>query len=275
MYVVRSWKIVLCVFGRCSNCSNIFVVVVCPFFLSFFSFQQSLDEIKMLRYINAMAHTKGQQQHALALHDYFYCREHLFIVFECLGKWTKKKKVLAVAIWLQWTDTHFVFFCSTLFDCFKTVLHIHRNQFVRTSLPTSSEQQCVQHQIHSTHHPAIDSRIGVFTFHWVDALRFKTWKHFVVAFFGRPSAWWYLEECEAWPTTFQNHRYDPEQPTATHHNPEQPTTSLPRIIFVSLHWHHFVYAVLFRLWIDLFFNRPFRNLFAISNVPRTGNLFGG
>ena len=28
---------------------------------------------------------------------------------------------------------------------------------------------------------------------------------------------------------------NPPQPTATHHNPEQPTTSLPRITFVSLH----------------------------------------
>jgi hypothetical protein len=145
------------------------VVVVCPFFLSFFSFQQSLDEIKMLRYINAMAHTKGQQQHALALHDYFYCREHLFIVFECLGKWTTKKGAGCGRLVVM--DGHSL--CSLLFhlvDCFKTVLHTHRNQFVRTSLPTSSEQQCVQHQIHSTHHPAIDSRIGVFTFHWVDAL---------------------------------------------------------------------------------------------------------
>jgi serine/threonine protein kinase len=26
----------------------------------------------------------------------------------------KKKRVLVVAIWLQWTDTHFVLFCSTL-----------------------------------------------------------------------------------------------------------------------------------------------------------------
>ena len=109
-------------FGHCSNC---FVVVVCPFFLLFFfSFQQSLDEIKMLRYINAMAHTKGQQRHALALHDYFYCREHLFIVFECLGKWTKKEgggccQVVAM-------DGHSltpILYSFTLVDCCKTVLH--------------------------------------------------------------------------------------------------------------------------------------------------------
>lgn len=78
----------------------------------------------MLRYINAMAHTKGQQRHALALHDYFYCREHLFIVFECLGKWTKKEggggcQVVAM-------DGHSltpILYSFTLVDCCKTVLH--------------------------------------------------------------------------------------------------------------------------------------------------------
>ena len=48
------------------------------------NFDQSLDEIKMLRYINALA-TNDQSHYVLQLHDYFYCCEHLFIVTECLS----------------------------------------------------------------------------------------------------------------------------------------------------------------------------------------------
>ena len=44
---------------------------------------QSLDEIKLLRYINAHG-GGGSENHILQLHGYFYHREHLFIVTELL-----------------------------------------------------------------------------------------------------------------------------------------------------------------------------------------------
>ncbi|CAM6083909.1 unnamed protein product [Calypogeia fissa] len=45
-------------------------------------FDQSLDEIKLLKYINK--HDPGDKHHVLRLYDYFYHREHLFIVCELL-----------------------------------------------------------------------------------------------------------------------------------------------------------------------------------------------
>ncbi|KAG6557400.1 hypothetical protein Mapa_000669 [Marchantia paleacea] len=45
-------------------------------------FDQSLDEIKLLKYINK--HDPGDKYHVLRLYDYFYHREHLFIVCELL-----------------------------------------------------------------------------------------------------------------------------------------------------------------------------------------------
>nr|PNR46873.1 hypothetical protein PHYPA_013993 [Physcomitrium patens] len=45
-------------------------------------FDQSLDEIKLLKYINK--HDPGDKHHLLRLYDYFYHREHLFIVCELL-----------------------------------------------------------------------------------------------------------------------------------------------------------------------------------------------
>ena len=49
-------------------------------------FDQSLDEIKMLRYINVHGSSDGgvDQHCMLELFDYFYYREHLFIVTVCL-----------------------------------------------------------------------------------------------------------------------------------------------------------------------------------------------
>ncbi|KAJ7562869.1 hypothetical protein O6H91_03G087100 [Diphasiastrum complanatum] len=45
-------------------------------------FDQSLDEIKLLKYINR--HDPADKHHILRLYDYFYHREHLFIVCELL-----------------------------------------------------------------------------------------------------------------------------------------------------------------------------------------------
>ncbi len=45
-------------------------------------FDQSLDEIKLLQYINSSG--DPDEHHVLRLIDYFYCREHLFIVSELL-----------------------------------------------------------------------------------------------------------------------------------------------------------------------------------------------
>ena len=45
-------------------------------------FDQSLDEIKLLQYINTNG--DADKHHVLKLIDYFYCKEHLFIVSELL-----------------------------------------------------------------------------------------------------------------------------------------------------------------------------------------------
>eukprot|EP00607_Mallomonas_marina_P010090 CAMPEP_0182419856 /NCGR_PEP_ID=MMETSP1167-20130531/4210_1 /TAXON_ID=2988 /ORGANISM="Mallomonas Sp, Strain CCMP3275" /LENGTH=785 /DNA_ID=CAMNT_0024594991 /DNA_START=38 /DNA_END=2392 /DNA_ORIENTATION=- len=45
-------------------------------------FDQSLDEIKLLQYINSMG--DADRHNVLKLVDYFYCKEHLFIVCELL-----------------------------------------------------------------------------------------------------------------------------------------------------------------------------------------------
>ncbi|GMI95337.1 plant-specific dual-specificity tyrosine phosphorylation-regulated kinase 2A [Hibiscus trionum] len=45
-------------------------------------FDQSLDEIKLLKYVNK--HDPGDKHHILRLYDYFYYREHLLIVCELL-----------------------------------------------------------------------------------------------------------------------------------------------------------------------------------------------
>mmetsp|Transcript_36729 Transcript_36729/g.88778 ORF Transcript_36729/g.88778 Transcript_36729/m.88778 type:complete len:287 (+) Transcript_36729:551-1411(+) len=45
-------------------------------------FDQSLDEIKILKYMNA--HDTRDEHHLLQLYDYFYFKEHLFIVTELL-----------------------------------------------------------------------------------------------------------------------------------------------------------------------------------------------
>lgn len=45
-------------------------------------FDQSLDEIKLLQYINSCG--DPDQNHVLRLYDFFYCKEHLFIVSELL-----------------------------------------------------------------------------------------------------------------------------------------------------------------------------------------------
>ena len=43
-------------------------------------FDQSLDEIRVLRYLNNCPHSENA--HLLRLHDYFYNKQHLFIVTE-------------------------------------------------------------------------------------------------------------------------------------------------------------------------------------------------
>lgn len=45
-------------------------------------FDQSLDEIKLLQYINSCG--DPDSHHVLRLYDFFYCKEHLFIVSELL-----------------------------------------------------------------------------------------------------------------------------------------------------------------------------------------------
>ncbi|KAG5557985.1 hypothetical protein RHGRI_008032 [Rhododendron griersonianum] len=45
-------------------------------------FDQSLDEIKLLKFVNK--HDPGDERHILRLYDYFYFQEHLFIVCELL-----------------------------------------------------------------------------------------------------------------------------------------------------------------------------------------------
>jgi serine/threonine protein kinase len=45
-------------------------------------FDQSLDEIKLLQYINSRG--EPDEHHVLRLIDFFYCKEHLFIVSELL-----------------------------------------------------------------------------------------------------------------------------------------------------------------------------------------------
>jgi serine/threonine protein kinase len=45
-------------------------------------FDQSLDEIKLLQYINSAG--DADERHVLRLLDFFYHREHLFIVSELL-----------------------------------------------------------------------------------------------------------------------------------------------------------------------------------------------
>nr|CAD1830090.1 unnamed protein product [Ananas comosus var. bracteatus] len=45
-------------------------------------FDQSLDEIKFLKYVNR--HDPADKYHILCLYDYFYSREHLLIVCELL-----------------------------------------------------------------------------------------------------------------------------------------------------------------------------------------------
>ncbi|KEH20183.1 Serine/Threonine kinase-like protein [Medicago truncatula] len=45
-------------------------------------FDQSLDEIKLLKHVNK--HDPGDKYHILRLYDYFYFREHLLIVCELL-----------------------------------------------------------------------------------------------------------------------------------------------------------------------------------------------
>lgn len=46
-------------------------------------FDQSIDEIKLLRYINANC-DNPDEKHLLKLFDFFYHKEHLFIVTELL-----------------------------------------------------------------------------------------------------------------------------------------------------------------------------------------------
>ncbi len=48
-------------------------------------FDQSLDEIKLLQYING-GHESMDAVHIFQMHDFFYHKEHLFIVCEALGK---------------------------------------------------------------------------------------------------------------------------------------------------------------------------------------------
>ena len=48
-------------------------------------FDQSLDEIKLLQYING-GHENMDAVHIFQMHDFFYHKEHLFIVCEALGK---------------------------------------------------------------------------------------------------------------------------------------------------------------------------------------------
>ena len=48
-------------------------------------FDQSLDEIKLLQYINS-GHESMDAVHIFQMHDFFYHKEHLFIVCEALGK---------------------------------------------------------------------------------------------------------------------------------------------------------------------------------------------
>ena len=48
-------------------------------------FDQSLDEIKLLQYING-GHESMDAVHIFSMHDFFYHKEHLFIVCEALGK---------------------------------------------------------------------------------------------------------------------------------------------------------------------------------------------
>ncbi|GJP50944.1 hypothetical protein CLOM_g10093, partial [Closterium sp. NIES-68] len=45
-------------------------------------FDQSLDEIKLLKFINR--HDPADEHHLLRMYDYFYHREHLFIICELL-----------------------------------------------------------------------------------------------------------------------------------------------------------------------------------------------
>eukprot|EP01117_Protostelium_nocturnum_P006022 TRINITY_DN2166_c0_g1_i2.p1 TRINITY_DN2166_c0_g1~~TRINITY_DN2166_c0_g1_i2.p1 ORF type:complete len:972 (+),score=355.90 TRINITY_DN2166_c0_g1_i2:97-3012(+) len=45
-------------------------------------FDQSLDEIKLLQYLNS--HGNADQNHVLQIYDYFYHKEHLFVVTELL-----------------------------------------------------------------------------------------------------------------------------------------------------------------------------------------------
>jgi serine/threonine protein kinase len=45
-------------------------------------FDQSLDEIKLLRYVNAA--DPDDEHHIVRLYDFFYYKEHLFLVCELL-----------------------------------------------------------------------------------------------------------------------------------------------------------------------------------------------
>ena len=189
----------------------------------------------MLRYINAMAHTKGQQQHALALHDYFYCREHLFIVFECLGKWTKKKKVLAVAIWLQWTDTHFVLFYFTLLIvlkpcCTPTGINLYEH---RCQHPLNSNVFNIKYIQHITRQLIQ----GLEFLHSIGLMHcdLKPENILLLPSSGGRRRGGILKNARHDLQRFKiigTTHYNLPQPTNTHSNPQQPTTSLP---------HHILY----------------------------------
>lgn len=70
-------------------------------------FDQSLDEIKLLQYINA--HGDPDEHYVLKLIDFFYCKEHLFIVSELL------RYVLYV---------HFVCICVCMYTYVRTDMRV-------------------------------------------------------------------------------------------------------------------------------------------------------
>ena len=133
------------VFGHCSNC---FVVVVCPFFY-FFSFRFSNRWMKLKCCGTSMQWHTPRGNNGMHWHcTIIFIAENICSL--SLNVWVNgpKKKVVVVARWLRWMDTLLLqFYILSLLLIVVKPCCILRNQFIRTSLPTSFEQQCVQHQI--------------------------------------------------------------------------------------------------------------------------------
>ena len=150
----------------------------------------------------------------------------------------QKKRVLVVAIWLQWTDTHFVLFYFTLLIvlkpcCTSTGINLYEH---RCQHPLNSNVFNIKYIQHITRQLIQ----GLEFLHSIGLMHcdLKPENILLLPSSGGRRRGGILKNARHDQQRFKiigTTHYNLPQPTATHQNPEQPTTSLPRIIFVSLH----------------------------------------